>query len=83
MDSVEQFVDKLASFARLVADNADRDVVLAAVAVGIVVLLLLVIALRSTVYRNLDRSRDGRCGLTGREDRGADGAAPRRCPERS
>lgn len=55
MESVEQFVDKLSSFARLVADNVDRDLVLAAVAVGVVMLLLLVIALRTTVYRNFDR----------------------------
>ena len=55
MESVEQFVDKLSSFARLVADNVDRDLVLASVAVGVVMLLLLVIALRTTVYRNFDR----------------------------
>ena len=55
MDSLRAFVDKLYTFLRVMSENADTDVILAAVAVGLVMLLLLIIALRTTVYRNFDR----------------------------
>lgn len=55
MESIEQFVDKLSLFAQTLAQSADTDIILAGVASVSVILLLLVIALRSTVYRNLDR----------------------------
>ena len=52
---MQSLIDKLTNFSRLIAENADTDVILALIAAAFIALLLLVIGLRTTIYRNFDR----------------------------
>jgi fused signal recognition particle receptor len=52
---MQSLIDKLTNFSRLTAENADTDVILVLIAAAFIALLLLVIGLRTTIYRNFDR----------------------------
>ena len=52
---MQSLIDKLTNFSRLIAENADTDVILVLIAAAFIALLLLVIGLRTTIYRNFDR----------------------------
>lgn len=52
---MQSLIDKLTNFSRLIAKNADTDVILVLIAAAFIALLLLVIGLRTTIYRNFDR----------------------------
>ncbi len=52
---MQSLIDKLTNFSRLIAENTDTDVILVLIAAAFIALLLLVIGLRTTIYRNFDR----------------------------
>ena len=52
---MQSLIDKLTNFSRLTAENADTDVILVLIAAAFIALLLLVIGMRTTIYRNFDR----------------------------